>query len=317
MIKVGVAQKDVRTDYRDVAVLLPAYNEEAAVGDTVQAFLQALPGCTVIVCNNCSTDQTVSVARAAGAQVINENMSGKGNAVRRLFATVDANLYVMADADTTYDANAAREMIEKMQAEHLDMVTGVRVHSDKTAYRRGHVWGNLLFNKLFSRLFKSVTHDVFSGYRVLSGRFARSLPVQSTGFEIETEMTAVATILKLSVGEVPVNYYPRPAGSFSKLNTYKDGFKILLTYVRLIRHFYPKRFYGLISVVLAMLSVVLGLPVVFEYLETGLVPRFPTAILASSIGMLSVFTLMSGLLLESIAKSRIEQRQLALLIKEK
>ena len=193
MIKVGVAQKDVRTDYRDVAVLLPAYNEEAAVGDTVQAFLQALPGCTVIVCNNCSTDQTASVARAAGAQVIDENMPGKGNAVRRLFATVDATLYVMADADTTYDANAAREMIEKMQAEHLDMVTGVRVHSDKTAYRRGHVWGNLVFNKLFSRLFNSATQDVFSGYRILSGRFARSLPVQSTGFEIETEMIEMAS----------------------------------------------------------------------------------------------------------------------------
>ena len=317
MIKVGVAQTEARTDYRDVAVLLPAYNEEAAVGATVEAFLQALPGCTVIVCNNCSTDRTAAVAEAAGAQVINENIPGKGNAVRRLFATVDANLYVMADADTTYDAPAAREMIEKMQAEHLDMVTGVRVHSDKTAYRRGHVWGNLLFNKLFSRLFNAETKDVFSGYRVLSGRFARALPVQSTGFEIETEMTAVATILKLSVGEVPVNYYPRPAGSFSKLNTYKDGFKILMTYIRLITHFYPQRFYGLISFILATLSIILGAPVVFEYLETGLVPRFPTAILASSIGILSAFTFTSGLLLESIAKNRIEQRQLALLIKEK
>lgn len=317
MIKVGVAPASPRSEYRDVAVLLPAYNEEAAVGDTVKAFLRALPGCTVVVCNNCSTDETAAAARAAGAQVIDENMPGKGNAVRRLFATVDANIYVMADADTTYDADAAREMIAKMQDEHLDMVTGIRVHSDKSAYRRGHVWGNLLFNKLFSRLFKSATQDVFSGYRVLSGRFARSLPVQSTGFEIETEMTAVATILKLSVGEVPVNYYPRPAGSYSKLNTYQDGFKILRTYIRLIRHFYPKRFYGLVSILLAVLSISLGAPVVLEYLDTGLVPRLPTAVLASSIGMLSVFTLMSGLLLESIAKSRIEQRQLALLIKEK
>jgi len=313
MIRVGQSEKSQRHDYVDIAVILPAYNEAVAVGQTVRAFHKALPGCTVVVCNNCSTDATADVARREGALVIDEPQPGKGHAVRRLLATVDADLYIMADADATYDADAARDMIDLMEREHLDMVTGVRVHEDSTAYRRGHVWGNRVFSNLFGKLFGVTPADVFSGYRALSGRFARAMPVQAAGFEIETEMSAVASILKLSVGEYPVRYSPRPAGSVSKLNTYGDGFKILKTYIRILRHFYPKRFYGFFSVAIGLLSLGLGAPVVIEFVETGLVPRVPTAILASSLGIISAVAFMAGLMLESIAKSRIEQRQLAFL----
>jgi glycosyltransferase involved in cell wall biosynthesis len=317
MIKIKNRQPTMRHDYADVAVILPAFNEAVAVGETVQSFLRALPQCTVVVCNNASTDATAEVAAHAGALVIDESAPGKGNAIRRLLATVEAPMYVIADADATYDADAARDMIRLMESEHLDMVTGIRVHTDSTAYRWGHVWGNTVFNRLFSRLFKTQTQDVFSGYRVLSGRFARALPVQAAGFEIETEMTAVAVILKLSTGELPVNYCPRPAGSFSKLNTYKDGLRILRTYVRLLRHFRPKIFYGFLSALMVVASLSIGSPVVLEFLETGLVPRFPSAILASSLAVIATLLLMLGLLLESLAINRIEQRQLMLMLKER
>lgn len=316
MIKINALHVSPMLTYESVAVLLPAYNEAMVVGQTVRSFQAALPGCTVIVCNNASTDNTAEMAQAAGAIVIDEGMPGKGNAVRRLLATVDAEILVMADADTTYDATAAPRMISHLQHEHLDMVTGVRVMMDKTAYRRGHIWGNRLFNRLFGSLFKTQTQDVFSGYRVLTGRFARALPVQATGFEIEAEMSAVAAVLKLSVGEVPVEYYARPIGSKSKLSTYRDGFRILCTYVRLLRHFHPKRFFGFWSALTALASLGWGLPVVLEFFNTGLVPRFPTAILASSLGLISVMILVTGLLLEAIARNRIEQRQLMMLIKK-
>lgn len=317
MIRIGAPTRPERAGYHDIAVILPAYNEEAAVADTVRGFQQALPGCTVVVCDNRSTDATAEAARIAGAQVIDEPLPGKGNAVRRLLATVDADLYVMADADTTYDANAARGMIALLERDHLDMVTGIRVHTDKSAYRRGHVWGNRLFNKLFGGLFKTRTQDVFSGYRVLSGRFARALPVQASGFEIETEMSAMASILKLPTGEVPVAYAPRPLGSHSKLSTWRDGFRILRTYVRLLRHFHPKQFYGFWALAIGAASLGLGAPVVLEFMETGLVPRFPTAILASSLGVISALAFLTGLLLAAVAKNRIEQRQLVLRLRER
>ncbi|WP_340675136.1 glycosyltransferase family 2 protein [Paraperlucidibaca sp.] len=317
MIKIGNIEPSLRHDYSDVAVILPAHNEGVAVEETIQGFLRALPGCAVVVCDNASTDDTARVAQRAGAVVINEPVLGKGNAMRRLLATVEADIYVMADADATYEADTAREMIELMERQHLDMVTGVRIHTDKMAYRCGHIWGNKLFNRLFGGLFKTHTQDVFSGYRVLSGRFARALPVQAAGFEIETEMTAVAAVLKLATGELPVNYYPRPAGSFSKLHTYKDGARILRTYVRLLRHFHPKTFYGFLSVLAVLGSLMVGVPVILEFIETGLVPRFPSAILASSLGVIAVLLLMLGLLLESLAKNRVEQRQLMLLLKDR
>lgn len=312
MINVKSFEQNSRTKYSGVAVLLPAHNEELVVGETIRGFLEALPGCTVIVCDNCSTDQTAVRAREHGATVIYEPLKGKGNAVRRLLNSVEADVYVMADADTTYDPRPAAEMIALLNREHLDLVTGVRQHTAPSAYRRGHVVGNLVFNKLFERLFQVYSRDIFSGYRVISGRFARALCVQSSGFEIETELATVAAVLKLSVAEYPVNYSPRPEGSHSKLNTYSDGIRIMHTYIRLLRHFRPRRFYGFLSATLALVSLGLGLPVVHEFFQTGLVPRFPTAILASSIGLISVLFFVLSILLESLTRIRLEQRQLIL-----
>lgn len=315
MIKISNETCIEENTYGNVAVLLPAHNEESVVGKTVKDFLLALPGCTVVVCNNASSDKTTHEAIKSGALVINEERPGKGNAVRRLLATVEAEILVIADADTTYDATAAPLMINHLKNEHLDMVTGIRSTQDKMAYRRGHTIGNKIFNRLFCRLFQTNTQDIFSGYRVLTGRFARAFPIQATGFEIEAEMTAVATALNLSIGEFPVNYFARPANSHSKLRTYRDGFRILRTYLRLLRHFYPKRFFGFLAIIFGIISTGFGIPIILEFFETGLVPRFPTVILASSLGLISIVILMTGLLLESIAKNRIEQRQLMLLIK--
>lgn len=298
--------------FKGVAVLLPAHNEEPVVAETVRGFFDALPGCTVIVCDNCSTDATAERAARSGAIVIHEPLRGKGNAVRRLLNSVDAEIYVMADADTTYDPRAAVQMIELLRRDHLDLVTGVRQHTDPSAYRRGHVVGNTLFNKLFEGLFQVRTRDVFSGYRVISGRFARALCVQSSGFELETELTAIAAVLKLSVAELPVEYSARPEGSASKLKTYSDGFRILTTYILLLRHFHPRRFYGFFALLFAIVCLGLGFPVVADFFRTGLVERFPTAILASSIGVISVIFYVLSILLDILARIRLEQRQLAL-----
>jgi glycosyltransferase involved in cell wall biosynthesis len=312
MINITTQAHGAHAGFAGVAVLLPAYNEELAVAETVRGFLQALPGCTVIVCDNCSTDATAELARQSGAVVIHEPLRGKGNAVRRLLNSVDADIYVMADADTTYDPLAAVEMIALMKRDHLDLVTGVRQHTDPSAYRRGHVIGNSMFNKLFEGLFQVRTADVFSGYRIISGRFARALCVQSSGFEVETELTAIAAVLKLSVAERPVKYSARPEGSSSKLKTYSDGFRILKTYFLLLQHFHPSRFYGFFAILFALTSLGLGFPVVTEFFHTGLVPRFPTAILASSIGLIAVIFFVLSILLDILAKIRLEQRQLVL-----
>lgn len=225
-----------------IAVILPAHNEERTVAATVQAFQQVLPGCEVVVCDNASTDQTARIARKAGARVIHEPLKGKGNAVRRLLATINADIYILADADQTYDANI--------------------------------------------------------------------LPIQSSGFEIETEMTAIASILKISTGELPVHYAPRPTGSTSKLRTWSDGFKILKSFFSLFRHFYPAHFYGTVAGLTALLSLLLDVPVIIEFMQTCLVPRIPTAILASSLGMIAFVIFTTGIILEALARNRIEQRKL-------
>ncbi len=299
-----------------VAVIIPAYNEEDTVGDTVRAFLRALPGCSVSVCDNGSTDATAQRARQAGAQVLAEPTRGKGHAVRRLLGAVHADVYVLADADLTYDADSAAAMISLLQSQRLDMVTGVRLATEASAYPAGHAWGNALFNRLFGWLFHVPTRDVFSGYRIFTRRFVRVLPVLSAGFEIETEMSAMAAILHLSTGEIDVPYRPRPAGSTSKLRTWSDGWRILRGFLRLFRHFSPQRFYGLVATLLFLISLALGIPVVLEYLETGLVPRFPTAILASSLAVIGAGLMTTGHILEAIARNRIEQRQLFFLLSD-
>jgi glycosyltransferase involved in cell wall biosynthesis len=296
-----------------IAVILPCYNEEAAIAQTVAGFRAALPGAAIYVYDNNSADRTVEVARAAGAIVRTERMQGKGNVVRRMFADVDADIYVMADGDATYDAAAAPAMIAKMREEGLDMVVGTRVHEAADAYRRGHVLGNRAMTGLLARLFGRSFTDIFSGYRVFSRRFVKSFPVLSAGFEIETEISVHALELKMPVGEVETRYLARPEGSASKLSTYRDGARIARTILMLYRIEKPMLFFGWIALALAALAVVLAVPLVMTYLHTGLVPRFPTAILVTGLVILAALSSFAGLILDTVVRGRREVRRLAYL----
>ncbi len=297
----------------NIAVILPCYNEEAAIAQTVAAFRAALPGAAIYVYDNNSSDRTVAVAREAGAIVRTERMQGKGNVVRRMFADVDADIYVMADGDATYDAAAAPAMIAKMRDEGLDMVVGTRVHEAADAYRRGHVLGNRAMTGLLAQLFGRSFTDIFSGYRVFSRRFVKSFPVLSAGFEIETEISVHALELKMPVGEVETRYLARPEGSASKLSTYRDGARIARTILTLYRIEKPMLFFGWVALALAVLAVVLAVPLVMTYLETGLVPRFPTAILATGLVILAALSSFAGLILDTVVRGRREVRRLAYL----
>lgn len=296
-----------------IAVILPCYNEEAAIGQTVAAFRASLPGAAIYVYDNNSSDRTVEVAREAGAIVRGERMQGKGNVVRRMFADVDADIYVMADGDATYDAAAAPAMIEKVLAEGLDMVVGTRIHEAADAYRRGHVLGNRAMTGLLARLFGRSFTDIFSGYRVFSRRFVKSFPVLSAGFEIETEISVHALELKMPVGEVETRYLARPEGSASKLSTYRDGLRIARTILTLYRIEKPMLFFGWVGGLLALLALILAVPLAITYAQTGLVPRFPTAILATGLVILSALCLFAGLILDTVVRGRREMRRLAYL----
>jgi glycosyltransferase involved in cell wall biosynthesis len=296
-----------------IAVLLPCYNEETAIADTVAGFRAALPGATVYVYDNNSRDRTREVAAAAAAVVRTERLQGKGHVVMRMFADVDADVYVMADGDLTYDPKAAPLMVDMLVAEQLDMVVGTRRHSDKDAYRGGHVMGNRLFTGLLSRLFGRSFSDIFSGYRVFSRRFVKSFPVISSGFEIETEMSVHALELKMPVGEVETSYAARPEGSQSKLSTYSDGWRILRTIVTLYRVERPALYYGLVGALLVALAVALAVPLVVTYVHTGLVPRLPTAILVTGIIIIAVLCFFAGLILDTVTRGRRELRRLAYL----
>lgn len=294
-------------------MILPCYNEEAAIGQTVAAFRQALPGATVYVYDNNSRDRTRETAAAAGAVVRTERMQGKGHVVRRMFADVDADLYVMADGDATYDASVAPAMVAKLRAEGLDMVVGTRVEQHVDAYRRGHRFGNRALTGILARLFGRSFTDIFSGYRVFSRRFVKSFPVLSSGFEIETEISVHALELRMPVGEMEAAYFARPEGSASKLSTYGDGFRIARTIVTLYRIERPMLFFGLIAALLAAVAVVLSIPLAVTYAQTGLVPRLPTAILATGLMILASLNLFSGLILDTVVRGRREVRRLAYL----
>ncbi|MBX3595211.1 glycosyltransferase family 2 protein [Sphingomonas sp.] len=296
-----------------IAVILPCYNEEAAIAQTVAAFRAALPDGAIYVYDNNSRDRTVAVARDAGAIVRTERMQGKGNVVRRMFADVEADIYVMADGDATYDAGAAPAMIEKMLADGLDMVVGTRVHEAAEAYRRGHVLGNRAMTGLLAGLFGRSFTDIFSGYRVFSRRFVKSFPVLSAGFEIETEISVHALELKMPVGEVETRYLARIEGSESKLSTYRDGLRIARTILTLYRIEKPLLFFGTLAAMLAALAVVLAVPLAITYAHTGLVPRVPTAILATGLVILSALGLFAGLILDTVVRGRREVRRLAYL----
>ena len=296
-----------------IAVLLPCFNEEAAIGETVAGFRAALPTATIYVYDNNSRDRTCEVAAAAGAVVRTERQQGKGHVVRRMFADIDADVYLMADGDLTYDPKAAPAMVDQLLAEQLDMVVGTRRHDEKDAYRGGHVLGNRIFTGLLSGLFGRSFSDIFSGYRLFSRRFVKSFPVLSSGFEIETEISVHALELRMPVGEVETAYAARPEGSESKLSTFSDGWRILKTIVTLYRIERPVLFFGSIGAFLLALAVVLSVPLVITYLNTGLVPRFPTAILATGITVIAVLCFFAGLILDTVTRGRREVRRLAYL----
>lgn len=296
-----------------IAVILPCYNEEAAITETVAGFRAALPTATVYVYDNNSGDRTAELARSAGAIVRTERQQGKGHVVRRMFADVDADVYVMADGDLTYDPKAAPKMVRMLVDEQLDMVVGTRQHEAAEAYRGGHVIGNRLFTGLLARLFGRSFTDIFSGYRAFSRRFVKSFPVLSEGFEIETEISVHALELRMPVGEMVTAYGARPEGSASKLSTYRDGWRILKTIGTLYRVERPVLFYGGLAALLLLLAIVLAVPLLITYLDTGLVPRFPTAILATGLVIIAVLSFFAGLILDTVTRGRREMRRLAYL----
>ena len=296
-----------------IAVLVPCFNEEAAVATVIADFRKALPSARIFVYDNNSSDRTVAVARDAGAEVRRERRQGKGHVVRRMFADIDADIYVLVDGDATYDAASAPRMIDALVSDRLDMVVGFRVDQVETAYRRGHRAGNWMLTGFLSSVFGQAFKDILSGYRVLSRRFVKSFPVLSDGFEIETELSVHALELALPVTEIETPYYARPAGSFSKLNTWRDGFRILGTILKLYRSEKPLRFFGAIGIFLILVSIGLAIPVLVTYLEQGVVPRLPTAVLSMGLMILAVLSMSSGLVLDTVTRGRREMKLLAYL----
>jgi len=296
-----------------IAVLVPCYNEAVAVAKVVKDFRAALPGATIFVFDNNSTDDTAAAARAAGAEVYEEKRQGKGYVVRRMFTDVEADIYVLVDGDATYNAPSAEAMVERLLADRLDMVVGNRVDRDEAAYRAGHRTGNWLLTSFVASVFGPSFNDMLSGYRVFSRRFVKSFPVLSGGFEIETELTIHALELGMAVAEIDTPYYARPAGSASKLSTWSDGFRILRTIFRLYRAERPLPFFGAIGLMLAIASIGFAVPVMVTYLETGLVPRLPTAVLATGLMILASLSGAIGLILETVTRGRREMKLLAYL----
>ncbi|MEO8704934.1 MAG: glycosyltransferase family 2 protein [Kofleriaceae bacterium] len=294
----------------EIAVLVPCYNEATAIDKVVRDFAAALPSATIYVYDNNSTDDTSAIATAAGATVRRELRKGKGNVVRRMFQDIDADLYVMVDGDDTYDASVAPQLIERLVEDNLDMVVGKRIETHQAAYRAGHRLGNRVLTGLVRRLFEARIDDMLSGYRVFSKRFVKSFPSFSREFEIETELTVHAMQMKMAVAEVDTNYKERPPGSTSKLRTFRDGWRILLMIVNLMRNERPLLFFTLVGFVVFLLAVILGIPVVLEYFDTGRVPRFPTAILCSALVVISGVCVATGLILDLVAHVRREAKRL-------
>lgn len=297
--------------YENVAVILPCYNEEAAIAKVVADFCTALPGARIYVYDNNSKDRTVEAALDAGAFVGRETRQGKGNVVRRMFSDVEAEVYVLADGDGTYDAASAPKMIEKLVTENLDMVVGARLaRYEGEAFRRGHRFGNDLLTGCLGLFFGRTFTDILSGYRVFSRRYVKSFPALSSGFETETELSVHALALRMPVAEVSTPYGARPSGSASKLRTYRDGMRILVMMLILFKEERPLPFFSIIGAFLALLSVILAYPVIVTYFETGLVPRFPTAILSTGLMTLASLSFTCGLILETVTRGRREMKRL-------
>jgi glycosyltransferase involved in cell wall biosynthesis len=297
-----------------VAVLIPCFNEEKAIASVVRKFRAALPGAQVYVYDNNSTDRTVEEARAAGAVVRSEPLQGKGNVVRRMFADIEADIYVMTDGDETYHAPSAPSMVQKLVEENLDMVVGSRLKSEASeAFRPGHHFGNRLLTGAVAAIFGDRFQDMLSGYRVFSRRFVKSFPAVSAGFETETELAVHALSLRMPVAEVETPYGARPVGSASKLRTYRDGLRILWMIFQLFKEEKPLAFFSLAFVLLAACSLLVAVPVIVTFMETGLVPRIPTAILASGIMILAFLSLASGVILDTVTRGRAEVKRLSYL----
>ena len=296
-----------------IAVLVPCFNEQAAVATVVADFRKAVPTAEIFVYDNNSTDRTVEAASAAGAIVRSERRQGKGHVVRRMFADIDADIYVLVDGDATYDAPSAPRMIDTLLDGHLDMVVGLRVDQSAAAYRPGHRAGNWMLTRFLAVVFGQDFKDILSGYRVFSRRFVKSFPVLSDGFEIETELSVHALELALPVTEIETPYYARPEGSVSKLNTWRDGFRILGTILKLYRSEKPLRFFTVIGIFLMLISIGLAIPVIITYLEEGLVPRLPTAVLSMGLMIVAVLSVTSGLVLDTVTRGRREMKLLAYL----
>ena len=296
-----------------IAVLVPCYNEEPTVAAVVRGLRAALPAATVYVFDNNSRDATARLAREAGAHVRHVGLQGKGQVVARMFADVDADVYLLVDGDDTYDAASAPALVDRLLEGHLDMVVGGRAGAGTEAFRRGHRLGNRAFTAFVAWLFGRGFSDIFSGYRAFSRRFVKSFPALATGFEIETELTVHALELRMPADEIPTPYRARPEGSATKLRTYRDGLRILLTIVRLFQRERPFAFFGWMSVILAAASIGLALPLLFTYLETGLVPRLPTAVLASGIMLMAVLAAACGIILDTVTLGRREMKRLAYL----
>ncbi len=293
-----------------IAVLIPCYNEAAAIAKVVSDFRAALPGAEIFVYDNNSSDGTPEIAAAAGAVVRREPRQGKGHVVRRMFADIDADVFVLVDGDDTYDAASAPAMVERLVTEGLDLVNGVRVAGTESAYRPGHAFGNKALSGLVRTVFGRGATDMLSGYRVMTRRFVKSFPMASQGFEIETELTVHSFELDMPVGEVAGPFRDRAAGSVSKLNTIRDGVRILRMIVRLLQQERPLAVYGGCAVVVALISLGLGIPLFFEFFETGLVPRLPTAVLAASTMLLAFFLGAVGLILNTVTRGRWENKRM-------
>lgn len=292
------------------AVLIPCYNEETAIAKVVDDFRRALPDAVIYVYDNNSRDRTIDVACAAGAVVRVEPLQGKGNVLRRMFADIEADIYVLVDGDATYDAASAPKMIKALLDGPLDMVNGARVTNIQEAYRPGHRFGNWLLTSMVAWIFGNRFSDMLSGYRVFSRRYVKSFPALAVGFETETELTVHALELRMPTAEMGTPYKDRPVGSVSKLSTFKDGFRILWTIVVLVKEERPMQFFSLLAAFLAIFSLVLIVPILSEYVETGLVPRLPTAILSMGMMILSFLSLSCGLILETVTRGRREMKRM-------
>ena len=297
----------------DIAVLIPCYNEAQTVAKVVHDFREALPNARIYVYDNNSSDDTIKVAQSAGAIVRIEKAQGKGNVIRRMFADIDAQLYLMVDGDDTYDASAAKSMVELMVSQNLDMVNGKRVLKHEQAYRFGHQCGNRLLTGLVGLFFRREFNDMLSGLKCFSRRFVKSFPALSRGFDIETELTVHALEMRMAVGETEITYRERPVGSVSKLSTYRDGWKILTTIARFLKEERPLHFFGMAGLALALLAAVLSIPLVVTFVETGLVPRIPTAIVVVGMMIIAVLSLTAGLILDLVTRGRQEMKRLSYL----